>query len=161
MKRVRIGDIVEIETKKGLAYAIYTHKHATPPYYGALIQVFDKLYDSPPADMTEVASNPIRFAVFFPVGPAVNRNLVEVFGRVPIPERLKPWPIFRNGHIDPRTQKVPEWWLKNLETKQSWYVGVLTPEQRKLPILELWNDTLLKERIEEGWRPETDFESLP
>ncbi len=161
MKRVGFGDIIEIKTSKGLAYAIYTHKHARSQYYGWVIQVFDKLYDARPANVTEMSNKPIRFAVFFPLPAAVNRGYVEVVARVPIPDNLKPFPIFRNGNVDPTTKKVPEWWLKNLETGESRCVGVLTAEQRKLPILEIWNPALLTERIEEGWRPETDFESLP
>jgi hypothetical protein len=38
-KRPRIGDVVEISTPRGLAYAQFTHKHVTPPKFGALIRV--------------------------------------------------------------------------------------------------------------------------
>ena len=37
MARLKIGDIVEIKTGKGLVYAQYTHKHQQ---YGALLRVF-------------------------------------------------------------------------------------------------------------------------
>ena len=65
--RPKFGDIIEIETSKGLAYAIYTHRHVKPPKYGAVIQVFDHLYDSRPTEIAEIAGNPVRFATFFPV----------------------------------------------------------------------------------------------
>jgi hypothetical protein len=156
MKRVRFGDIIEIVTSKGLAYAIYTHRHVTPPRYGAVIHVFDQMYESRPANVAEIASNPVRFATFFPLGAAVNRKLVEVIGNVPIPDNLMRFPIFRNGNADPQTKKVAVWWLKDVEQGKSWRVGTLTPEQRKLPILEIWSDIYLIHRIEEGWRPEND-----
>ena len=37
-----------------------------------------------------------------------------------------------------------------------WPIGKLTKEQKHLPFNEVWNDTLLVERIESGWTPETD-----
>ena len=49
--RLKIGDIVEIKTGKGLAYAHYTHKHKQ---YGALLRVFRKFYGVRPSDFTEL-----------------------------------------------------------------------------------------------------------
>jgi hypothetical protein len=48
LMKIRFGDIAEIKTSIGLAYAIYTHRHTQPPKYGALIRVFDQLYQSRP-----------------------------------------------------------------------------------------------------------------
>ena len=44
-KRPRIGDVVEISTPRGLAYAQFTHKHDAPPKFGALIRVAPGYYD--------------------------------------------------------------------------------------------------------------------
>ncbi len=46
------------------------------------------------------------------------------------------------------------WWLWDGE--KSWKVGEISPAQRKLPIKEVMNDTMLIELIEDGWTPETD-----
>ena len=48
--RVQIGDIIEIPTTKGLAYAQYTHQH---PTHGGLIRVFDVLFENRPGNFTE------------------------------------------------------------------------------------------------------------
>jgi hypothetical protein len=157
MRRLYFGDVVEIRTSKGLAYAIYTHRHLKPPKYGAVIRVFDRLYDVRPSEIGEIANNPVRFSTFFPLRAAVNRKLVEVVGNVPVPDDLRPFPIFRSGNPDSKTKKVKTWWLEDLEHDKTWQVGTLTPEQRKLPILGVWNDTYLIHRIEEGWRPENDL----
>jgi len=149
--KVQFGDIVEIRTRKGLAYAQYTHRHEN---YGALIRVFDRLYKSRPADIAEVASNPVRFTTFFPLQAAVNRHIVDLVGKVRVPERLQAFPLFRDGVADPPTGRVAVWWLWDGE--REWRVGKLTSEQRRLPIRGIWNDTFLVERIEEGWRPEND-----
>src|SRR5215813_6914666 len=156
MKRVQFGDIIEVKTSKGLAYAIFTHRHDN---YGAVIQVFDLLYASRPQNWLEVAEQPIRFATFFPLQAAVSRNIFEVVGGVPIPSRLVNFPIFRSGNPD-RNNKVDVWWLKDLQSGKSWRVEKLTPDQRRLPILSIWNDTALIHRIEEGWRPETDLTTV-
>jgi hypothetical protein len=74
-------------------------------------------------------------------------------GNVVVPLEAQAFPTFRNGVIDPSTGKVKVWWLWNGE--KEWRVGEITAEQRRLPILGVWNDTLLIERIESGWTPET------
>ena len=61
--RLEFGDI---KTSKRLAYAIYTHRRVNPPKYGAVIQVFDHLYDSRPTESAQIAGNPVRFETFFP-----------------------------------------------------------------------------------------------
>ena len=157
MKRIRFGDIVEIRTSKGLAYAIHTHRHAKPPRYGCVIRLFDGLHRERPTEIASLVNRPIRFITFFPLGAAVNRKLVEVVGNVPVPEHLKAFPIFRLGNPDPKTHRVTTWWLEDVENDKSWRVGTLTPEQRRLPILGVWNYAFLVERIEDGWRPENDF----
>jgi hypothetical protein len=45
-KRPLIGDVIEIPTAKGLAYAHYTHQH---PTHGGLVRVFDALFEVRPA----------------------------------------------------------------------------------------------------------------
>lgn len=152
--KVQFGDIFEIKTSKGLAYAIYTHKHERPPKFGAVIRVYDHLYKSRPHDVSEITKNPVRFVTFFPLQAAVNQGIFEIIGNVPIPEALKSFPIFRDGVADPKTKKVATWWLWDGE--KEWQIGRLTPEQRNLPIRSVWNDTYLIERIEEGWRPSND-----
>jgi hypothetical protein len=152
--KVQFGDIVEIKTRNGLAYAIYTHKHERPPKFGAVIRVFDHLCQSRPHNILEILKNPIRFTTFFPLQAAVDKGILEVIGNVSIPKKLRPFPIFRDGVADPKTKKVATWWLWDGE--KEWQIGRLTPDQRNLPIRSVWNDTFLIHRIEEGWRPNDD-----
>ena len=105
--------------------------------------------------MAEIVGHPIRFATFYPLGAAVNRKLVEVVGNVPLPDHLKPFPIFRSDNLDQKTKTVDTWWSKDLENEKSSRVGGLTPEQWKLPILAVWTHPYLVDRIAEGWRPES------
>ena len=43
MKRPKIGDIIEIPTRSGFAYAQFTHKHNL---YGALLRVYNTIYQT-------------------------------------------------------------------------------------------------------------------
>ena len=151
MARLSIGDVVEIRTAGGLAYAQYTHKHKQ---YGALLRVFGSFYDMRPSNCASLVRQRPVFSCFFPLGAAVSRKIVSVIGNVAVPEEAQSFPIFRAGVVDPHSNKVESWWLWDGE--QEWRVGDLTSEQRKLPIRGVWNDTLLIERIESHWTPETD-----
>lgn len=150
-KRPQIGDIVEIKTPKGLAYAQYTHKHDEPPKYGALIRVLPGLYKSRPSEFSELVQQTERFFVFFPLGAAVARGIVTIVAHEEVPKRCRPFPLFRDGVKNPATGRVETWWLWDGE--REWKVGDLKPEQYNLPIRAVWNDTLLIQRIVEGWSP--------
>lgn len=150
-KRINIGDIIEILTAKGLAYVQFSNTHAR---YGALLRVLPGFFKSRPSNFLELAQQPEAFVTFFPLQAAVNRNVFEIVGNVPVPNFAKPFPLFRGGVIDPATRKVKEWWLWDGE--KEWKVGDITTEQRKLPLRGIWNDTLLVERIESGWTPSND-----
>jgi hypothetical protein len=152
-KRVQIGDIIEIQTAEGLAYAQYTHQH---PTHGGLIRVFDLLFQNRPSDFLAVANTPVRFSTFFPVAAAIRRGIFSVVGHEKIAPDNQSFPVFRNGVADPKTKKVAAWWFWDGE--KEWKVGKITPEQRRMPIVEVWNDALLIERIETGWTPANDPE---
>jgi len=153
--KVKIGDIVEVQTSAGLAYALYAHRHSKPPKYGAMIRVFQQIYASRPTDVAEVTTDRVRFTTFFPLQAAVDKHLVEIVGNVPVPEHLQTFPLFRvAGLANPQTKRVDNWWLWDGETE--WRIGTLSQEQRKLQIRGVWNYTLLVEQIVHGWCPEND-----
>ncbi|MFA6295295.1 MAG: hypothetical protein WC666_02625 [Candidatus Paceibacterota bacterium] len=149
--RVKIGDIIEIKTKKGLAYAQFSHRHAQ---YGALIRVLPGFFQETPINFTELASIKESFVTFFPLQAAVNRSIVHVVSNCKIPDFAKSFPLFRTGIEDSITRKVKVWWL--WDGINEWKIDKLTDEQYKLPLRGIWNDTLLIERIESGWTPTKD-----
>jgi hypothetical protein len=156
LARPKIGDVVEIDTGQGLAYAHYSHQH---PTYGALLRVFADLKAERPADLAAVVSGEPTFRTFFPLAAAVQRKIVSIAGHVPLSEEAKRFPTFRAGVVDPRTGRVATWWLWDGQNEVR--VGPLTDEMRRLSIRGVWNDTILKERILSGWTPETDPTSAP
>ncbi len=84
----------------------------------------------------------------------MDKKIFVIIGNFPIPEFAKKFPLFRTGVIDPATGKVKVWWLWDGE--KEWRVNDITLEQRKLPLRGIWNNTLLIERIEQGWLPSND-----
>jgi hypothetical protein len=151
MKRIRIGDIVEIPTAKGLSYAQFSHNHVR---YGALIRVLQGFYTERPSNFSRFVGEPESFCTFFPLQAAVSRGIFNILCNCAVPDFAKLFPIFRTGVEDPVTRKVKNWWLWDGE--KEWNVGDITTEQRKLPLRGIWNDTLLIERIESGWTPSND-----
>ena len=151
MAGLKIGDVIEIKTRNGLAYAQYTHKHKQ---YGALLRVFSVISDSRPVDFEFLVMDEPWFMCFFPLSAAVKKEIVSVVANVAITLEAKRFPVFRSGVVDSSTGKVANWWLWDGENE--WMVGSLTAEQRRLSIRGVWNDTFLIERIESGWSPEYD-----
>lgn len=68
MKRPKIGDIIEIPTRLGFAYAQFTHKHSM---YGALLRVYNTVYQtrlSLDVIQSVVSVREPDFSMFFPTG---------------------------------------------------------------------------------------------
>ena len=151
MARIKIGDIVEIKTSKGVAYALYTHRHQQ---YGALLRVFGRIHEVAPNDLITATDGEPAFSVFFPLSAAVNKKIVSIVDNISVPPSLKPFPTFRTGVVDPSTGKVGTWWLWDGE--KEWRLGTLKPEHRKLSFRGICNDTFLIELLETGWTPEND-----
>lgn len=149
--KIQPGDVFEIKTKKRLAYAQYVLRDSE---MGVLIRVLPGFHEMRPINFAEVVAQPERFAIFFPLRAAIDQGIFEIVAHEKIPEASQKLPVFRaRGHVD-REGFVHDWRL--LDGEKSVRVGKLSAEQRKLPIKELWNDTLLIERIEEEWSPEKE-----
>ncbi len=153
--RPRIGDVIEIPTPAGHAYAQFTHKHDAPPRYGALIRVLPGVFSERPSDFADLVKQPPVFMTFFPLGAACSRRIVHIVANEPLPASSQAFPVFRNSHRDRSGKRVGPWFL--WDGKRKWRVEHLTAaELRAYPPLGVWNDTLLIERIASGWSHEQD-----
>jgi len=146
-KKVKIGDLLQILTSQGVAYAQVTHKN---PEFGYLIRVFSGFYDSKPKDFSAIASSPVQFSAFFVVQSAVNQGLLSVVGNVPVPESLQEFPTFRSRNGGPGGSI----WLWNgneaVRLKRD-----LSLEEQKFSTRGVISAPLLVERIESNYRAET------
>jgi hypothetical protein len=150
MKRPKIGDVIEIDTGQGLAYAHYSHKHEM---WGYLLRGYNRRYPQRPTDLAAAVAGEPTFHEFFPLGSYVQRGKVSIVGHVPLSEEAKAFPSFQNGTPD-RNGKVQEWWTWDGE--QTVRAGPLTDAIRTLSDLALCDDDFLIHQILTGWTPETD-----
>jgi hypothetical protein len=151
MKKLHVGDLVEIQTPAGKAYAQLINSHKQ---FGSLLRVLRGLHDERPLDLKGLAMGSTQFIVFFPLRAAINAGVVAVVGNERVPSEYVAFPLFRAGVADPKSGKVATWWLWDGE--KEWKVGELDEQQKRLPIRGVWNDTLLVDRIISGWTAETD-----
>lgn len=150
-RRVQIGDIVEIPSAKGFAYAQYTH---TKPALGALIRVMPGFYATRPTDFDPIMAGKERFCIFLPLQQAVSRGIFQIVARAGVPRHAQGFPVLRGDGFTDREGRVHDWWI--WDGDREWRVASLTPEQRGLSPREVWNDTLLIQRVEEEWTPEQE-----
>jgi len=147
-KRIKLGDMLQVLTSEGVAYAQVTHKH---PEFGFLIRIFQGFYSQQPKNFSAVVVGEVQFSAFFVAQAAVNQGLVSVVANVEVPEALKSFPIFRarsggaGGSI----------WLWD-GTKHFRLERKLTADELKYPTDGIISAPLLVERIENGYRAELD-----
>ncbi len=154
-KRINPGDVIEVPTSRGLAYAQYALKKEQ---WGALIRILPGFFAKRPTNLCELVKENEKFVTFFPLQAAVNREIFAVIENCALPETARKFPLFRAaGYIDQKG-KVHDWWLWDGE--REWRIGGLTPDQLKLPMRHVINDTQLVNDIEEEWTPETDRSTI-
>lgn len=147
-----VGDVLEIRTKKGFAYAQCTHREA---FHGPLIRVVPGFHKKPLADLDDIANIKESYYIFLFWGKhLVDHRKIYKIGRAAVPDRCKPFPLFKAGNADPKTRKVATWWL--WDGKKEWRVGKLTKRQKELPICETLNYIALIDCIVDGWHPRDD-----
>jgi hypothetical protein len=149
-KRPTVGDIIEVPTSDGFAYALYTHDHDLKPHFGALIRVLDGRFAERPASFAVLLEKPPRFSVFFPLAAALSRGLVQVVAHAPVPAGLQPFPIFKTHADADATSESKDWWL--WDGRREWHVERLSADEKCFPYLQLVNDTTLIDLIESGYR---------
>jgi hypothetical protein len=148
----RTGDVIEIATSGGYAYALYSHRNSE---YGCLLRVWNDRHAQPLRDFGFMSVAAPSFSTFYLLGPSVRHALTTIVGNIPVPASLSEFPLFRAGGIpDPQTGKVDNWWLWDGE--KEWRVGEITAEQRQLPIRGVVNHAALVGYIERAWTPPDD-----
>ncbi len=147
-KRAKPGDVLEVQTPRGLAYVQYAGKH---PEYGDAIRVLPGFFQTRPQDWSALLAQEGYFT-FYPVGAAVSQKLVAIASRQPIPPgRELPTRHRRSGWISPEG-KIALWFIVDgaQETKRT----ELSEEEKRLFIASMWNHAFLVGRIVDEWRPE-------
>jgi hypothetical protein len=146
---IEVGTVFWISTDRGFALGIMTQKHVDRPRYGPLVWMADRFFDEPPR-ISDVEGVGWRWCVFFPLGTAVRRRVVEVVGHAEVPEALKAFPTLRTGGI------------KGVDHRRGIYengdltrpVRDATDHDRQLNVVQAVDDTALIDMLVSGWKPE-------
>ena len=146
MSKIKLGDIFEIETKKGKAYFQCVHSHKVR---GELIKVFNCLYEEQPPKIESVLLIKDFYYIGFPLIFAYKKNIVKKVGNIPLSNDFIYPKYMRDKHIV-RGEFIG-WHIIDTETLHNQLVKELTEEQKQLSPFGIVNDTYLKERLEEGW----------
>ena len=126
-KRLKIGDVIEVPTSKGLSYIQYTHTHKDPPQYGDIVRVLEGFCESKPenSELQKIVCKNHRFSAFFPLKEAVREGIFHVVGNFDIPSFAQSFPTFKgtNQYDDPDPEDIV-WWL--WDGKKEWKAGKLS-----------------------------------
>ena len=159
MKRsVSIGDVLEVPTPRGLAYAQYTH-YQKP--LGTLIRVLPGFHQARLADFVRLAKEKELYFVFCPIKTLVGQGLLQVASNECVPNSAVRFPpMRRRGFVRPVSKGggVSHWTI--VEGEKEYRVEKLTAAQARLSIASCWNLGMLVERLTEGWLPDMD-QGLP
>ncbi len=151
MRKAQIGDLFGIETPKGIGFFQYVYLN--PKDDIELIRVLPGLYAEEPQNMENLVSQKEVYFIQFPVRAAYRRKIIHLFGRYEIPSGIEvPPKQMRTTHFIRR--EFICWHIVDFETAQRVSVKELSDEQKKLSPWGIWNDTLLIEKMVEGWTPE-------
>ena len=72
MKKIKLGDIFEINTPKGKVHLHYIYKDEV---VGDLVRVLSHFYHERPIDIEELDTSIEKFMVFFPLSFAYKKNI--------------------------------------------------------------------------------------
>ena len=149
-RRVKTGDILELQTPRGLSYAQYVGKHTE---YGDVIRVVSGWHGHRVTDFVGLLSQS-GYLAFYPASAAVKNGLAEIVGSHPLPVGVSVPQSLRRAGARGRTGQVLTWIVEiaghDIVCKE------LDEAQRKLPIAAVWDHALLIERISQGWSPEQE-----
>ena len=144
-KRPKIGDICEIKTSKGFAYFQYTHKH---PSYGSLIRILPGIYKERQRNFADLSQIKERFWIFFALGTACYRNIVQIVDHQNIPDFARIFPLMKIRGLG------GDWWLWDGEKETK--IGELPKQFLDLSYRRIANDSALINLIEDPNYPRSD-----
>lgn len=140
-KRARIGDVIEIPTNKGFAYALYTHN---VPNWGQLLKVLLGFHQEKPISFASLVEKESMFITFFPLQAALKKKIFQIVSSAEIPPKHLKFPIFKNSISNGASN---DWWLWDGENE--WFEGKLTEAQiSEYPDLGVCTDLYLVEKLE-------------
>lgn len=145
-QRLLGGEIIEVPVGAQFGYVQFLGTHRE---YGDAILVSPALHDRQAHFSAGFFS--AGYVTFYPASVAVSQKLVEVVAQSSppaVPKRFRrPGAIQRDGKAE--NWVIEGGWRKIVRNE-------LSDEERRIPIAGIWNHEFLRERIADGWTPQTD-----
>src|SRR5215217_1775154 len=99
-KRARIGDVIEIATPKGYAYAQLTHRDRV---FGCLLRILPGIHRVPPLNLAAKVLEQELYHVFVFEDDLSVEPVTRIVSHEEVPQRCSSLPMFRDGVRDPKT----------------------------------------------------------
>ncbi|MCP5490162.1 MAG: hypothetical protein H7A42_03505 [Chlamydiales bacterium] len=149
----REGDIMEIKTEAGFAYAQYTHFH---PECGELMRVLQGFYPRQlnEEEISKIAKKKHRFSLFIDWEFCITSKITDYVGNFPISDFAREFPIFKKTDAmidqcwnDPSSVIWTLW-----DGEREWKAGPLKDEERKKypEVIECTSDVTFEYYIRTG-----------
>lgn len=148
---IKIGDVFQILTSKGICYGQVIHTH---PKWKFVIAIFREFFKKEPDDFSKLLNTEPQIITTFLIEDAIQQGLFSLVTNVPVPEHLGIFPIFRaTNHLNGEDTM---WFFWN--GKEEWKVKrSLSDEELRYPEgPSLPSAPLLLEMIENDYRVERD-----
>lgn len=149
MKKIELGNVYKLNTSKGAALLQLINLPEDKRNDVEMIKVSYNLFDSI-TEISDAIFDNGYFFIKFPVKAALRKKIIELVGFINLPDDFQAPYRFRTPHYF----KNNHWIISNNIDDSFIEVEQLSNEQMLLSPDSTWNDTYLKERLEEGWRLE-------
>jgi len=144
-----IGDLFQIGITDQEVFLHYVYDDER---IGQLIRVFTDPTSARKLELEDLAYVKEKFMIFFPLKAAVRRKIVKKVGCLSLPPNFRKPKFMRTKHTI--RGEFRGWHIVNTDTWQAQLVANLSEDQKKLSPWGVWNDTLLIQRLEDGWNLE-------
>ena len=148
IKSDEIGDVFAIKTDIG--YGIFQVVSYTNDVGISVIRVLSKIIQNLSDFSQGFLNDKERYFVKFPVKAALNKRLIISLGNYDVPSCVKVPKKYRMLDYVPH-RNIRNWYIVDAKTNSLKLVSKINDKLLSLSCDCIWNDTLLKERLEENW----------
>lgn len=141
MKKLILGDILEVRTAKGLAYLQVALRNAT---FGEFVRILPGIFSERPGDLEMLAKKDATFSTFFPASYATGEGLLEKIGHADVPENDQVLPLMRMGVDRDGSGSILSWSLFDGEKQVA---AKMAEDERELPIVSVPSFDVLQRMI--------------
>lgn len=150
--KIELGDVYTLPFSSGLIILQYV---ATGKNGIDIVRVFRvPCENGQEVNIAETVSGSEEFFLHFALQGAARKKIVSFAGHYPFPVGCST-PRLMRTMIRRHEKDEPQWFIVDVETLERKPVAELTNEIIKLSPFGIWNDTLLVDRMGNGWSLQT------